>query len=198
MQAVNRRTFLEVGIALGARGAWAKPVAAPSQFRPSEGHPLNAEDLESRAPDSVVPFRIAIPQSKLDRIVSRVHETEFPTAMGLAHSWLYGMSFSAMREIVDYWISKYDWRQAESSLNRFPQFLGQVGDLRIHFYQVQAAGPKPFPIILTHGWPGSVFEFLETIERLTAKRCSPVIPSVLRRHCGFLSLPSRSEALILW
>ena len=162
MPIVNRRTFLGVGTFLGARAAWGG--------------------------DEVVPFRIAIPQSKLDRIAARVRETRFPAAVGRPDSWQYGMSFSAMREVVDYWISKYGWRRAESELNRFPQFLATVDDFRIHFYYVRGAGPKPFPIILTHGWPGSVFEFLGTIQRLTAEGLSLIIPSL--PGFGFSSKPA--------
>jgi pimeloyl-ACP methyl ester carboxylesterase len=72
-----------------------------------------------------------------------------------------------MKELADYWVEKFDWRKAEANLNRYPQFLAHVGDYDIHFYYVKGRGPKPLPLILTHGWPGSVFEFLEAIGPLS-------------------------------
>jgi microsomal epoxide hydrolase len=95
-----------------------------------------------------------------------------------------------MREVVDYWISSFDWRKSESTLNRYPQFLTQIDDFNIHFYHVIGTGPKPFPIILTHGWPGSVLEFLGTIERLTSDGFSLVIPSL--PGFGFSSQPTKN------
>lgn len=68
-----------------------------------------------------------------------------------------------MKGLAQYWSTSFDWRKAEANLNRFPQFVARVGDFDIHFYHVRGRGPRPLPLILTHGWPGSVFEFLEAI-----------------------------------
>jgi epoxide hydrolase len=188
MSFFNRRTFLETGIALGAAAAWAKPFGASSRFRGSENQASYAQSIVSEGTDSIVPFHIAIPQAKLDKIAAQVRETEFPKAVGPPDSWQYGMSFSAMREVVDYWTLKYDWRKSELALNRYPQFLTRVGNFDIHFYHVRGNGPKPFPIILTHGWPGSVFEFLGTIDGLTSEGFSLIIPSL--PGFGFSSKPT--------
>ena len=72
-----------------------------------------------------------------------------------------------MKSLADYWSTTFDWRKAEASLNRYPQFVARVQDFDIHFYHVKGRGPNPLPLILTHGWPGSVFEFLEAIGPLT-------------------------------
>jgi microsomal epoxide hydrolase len=72
-----------------------------------------------------------------------------------------------MKSLAEYWTTRFDWRKAEANLNRYPQFLARVGDFDIHFYYVKGRGPKPVPLILTHGWPGSVYEFLEAIGPLT-------------------------------
>lgn len=72
-----------------------------------------------------------------------------------------------MRSLAKYWVEQFDWRKAEANLNRYPQFLARVGDYDIHFYYVKGRGPKSMPLILTHGWPGSVFEFLEAIGPLS-------------------------------
>jgi microsomal epoxide hydrolase len=72
-----------------------------------------------------------------------------------------------MKALADYWTTKYDWRQAARGLNRHPQFMARVEDYDIHFYHVRGKGPSPVPLILTHGWPGSVFEFLAAIGPLS-------------------------------
>ncbi len=72
-----------------------------------------------------------------------------------------------MKAVAAYWTSAYDWRKAEAILNRYPQFGAPVADYDIHFYHVRGRGPRPVPLILTHGWPGSVYEFLDAIEPLT-------------------------------
>jgi pimeloyl-ACP methyl ester carboxylesterase len=72
-----------------------------------------------------------------------------------------------MRDLARYWTTQYDWRKTEANLNRYPQFLARVGDYDIHFYHVKGRGPKPLPLVLTHGWPGSTFEFLEAIGPLS-------------------------------
>ena len=188
MSIVNRRRFVETGIALGATATWANALTSPN-FPAFPSRVVRADPAAADNRGSIVPFRIAIPQSKLDRIASRIRETEFPSAVGEPDSWQYGMSFSAMREVVDYWTSKFDWRKAEFTLNHYPQFLTGVGDFDIHFYHVIGTGPKPFPIVLTHGWPGSVFEFLATIDRLTSDGFSLVIPSL--PGFGFSSKPAK-------
>jgi microsomal epoxide hydrolase len=189
MSIVNRRGFLEAGIALSAAATWAETSRLQACFPSFASRASFADWVASDGKGSIVPFRIAVPQSKLDRIASRVRQTEFPRGVGNPDSWQYGMSFSAMREVVDYWISKFDWRKAESALNRYPQFLTEVGDFNIHFYHVIGTGPNPFPIILTHGWPGSVFEFLGTIDRLTSDGFSLIIPSL--PGFGFSSKPAK-------
>ena len=119
-----------------------------------------------RGESQVTPFHVAIPKSKIDHILRRVRETQFPAALD-AEDWRYGANWAYMKELVAYWGSKYDWRKTEAQLNSFPQFMAKVGDYDIHFYHVKGKGPKPMPLILTHGWPGSVVEFLESIGPLT-------------------------------
>ncbi len=111
------------------------------------------------------PFRIAVPQKTLDRILARVRDARFPAR--LEDAWRYGASWDYMKELVAYWAMRYDWRKTEEKLNRFPQFLARVEDFDIHFYHVRGRGPRPMPLVLTHGWPGSVVEFQEAIEPLT-------------------------------
>jgi epoxide hydrolase len=110
-------------------------------------------------------FQVNIPQAEIDRITRRVRETRFPDRLD-ADDWRYGANWDYMKSLVDYWTTKFDWRRAEPGLNRFPQFVAPVGEYDVHFYHVRGKGPDPLPLLLTHGWPGSVFEFLEAIEPL--------------------------------
>jgi epoxide hydrolase len=119
-----------------------------------------------KAQEAPRPFRIDIPQATIDRIVNRVRDAQGPDRID-ASDWRFGANWDYMKALAQYWVEKYDWRKAEANLNRYPQFLARVGDFDIHFYHVKGRGPKPVPLILSHGWPGSVFEFLEAIGPLT-------------------------------
>ena len=112
------------------------------------------------------PFHIAIPQRKIDHILKRVREAQWPDRLDGA-AWQYGADWDYMKELAAYWISRFTWRKAEARLNEFPQFITNIDGLDIHYYHVRGRGPRPFPIVLTHGWPGSVVEFLDAIGPLT-------------------------------
>ena len=107
-------------------------------------------------------FSVDVPRATIDRILKRVRETRLPDRLD-APDWRYGANWDYMKGLVGYWTTRFDWRKAEVGLNRFPQFLARIGDFDIHFYHIKGRGPRPLPLILTHGWPGSVFEFLEAI-----------------------------------
>ena len=112
------------------------------------------------------PFRVNVPQAKIDDILKGVREAKWPDRLD-ADDWRYGTNWDYMKDLAKYWVEKFDWRKAEANLNRYPQFLTHVADYEIHFYYVKGRGPKPMPLILTHGWPGSVFEYLEAIGPLS-------------------------------
>ena len=123
-------------------------------------HSLSAA---TAAPES---FKVDIPQAKIDHILNRVRDAQWPDRIEQS-DWRYGANWDYMKALAQYWTNQFDWRKAEANLNRYPQFLARVGDYDIHFYHVKGKGPKPVPLILTHGWPGSVFEFLEAIGPLS-------------------------------
>jgi epoxide hydrolase len=128
---------------------------------------LGRDSLYAQAPlPGPRPFRVEIPQTKIDRILMQVRDAEWPDRLD-APDLRYGVSWDYMKELAEYWTTRFDWRKAEANLNRYPQFLARVGDYDIHFYHVKGRGPKPLPLILTHGWPGSIFEFLEAIGPLS-------------------------------
>ena len=120
-------------------------------------------DTENSQPQ---PFHIAIPQETVNRILARVRTARWPDRLD-SDDWRYGANWDYMKQLAAYWTSQYDWRKAEARLNSYPQFKARVEDFDIHFYHVRGRGPRPMPLILTHGWPGSVLEFLDAIGPLT-------------------------------
>ncbi|HZP40844.1 MAG TPA: epoxide hydrolase [Candidatus Binatia bacterium] len=114
----------------------------------------------------VEPFRIAVPDAVLADLRERLARTRFPDEIPGA-GWTQGTDLAYLRELVAYWRERYDWRRAEAALNAVPQFRAHVGGLGIHFLHVRGRGPKPFPLVVTHGWPGSVAEFVKVIGPLT-------------------------------
>jgi microsomal epoxide hydrolase len=114
---------------------------------------------------TVQPFRIAAPDATLERIRAKVTGYtwhEMPDDGG----WAYGTNLDYMRELCAYWLEEFDWRAQEAALNRFSQFTAPVADIDIHFIHEKGSGPTPLPLLISHGWPGSVVEFLEIIEPL--------------------------------
>ncbi|KWA24445.1 epoxide hydrolase family protein [Burkholderia territorii] len=114
------------------------------------------------------PFNIVIPDHALDDLQRRLRDTREP-ALTPAVPWQQGVDGAWLRELVAYWAGRYDWRAAERALNRQPQFVADAGGQRVHFIHRRGAGPTPYPLVITHGWPGSVFEFDALIDRL----CDP-------------------------
>ncbi|MGD9765004.1 MAG: epoxide hydrolase family protein [Candidatus Binatia bacterium] len=114
----------------------------------------------------IEPFRIAVPDAVLTDLRQRLAQTRFPDEIA-GVGWAYGVPLAYMKELVGYWRDRYDWRRAEAALNQLPHFRSQVGDLGIHFIHVRGRGPKPMPLVITHGWPGSVLEMMKIIGPLT-------------------------------
>lgn len=115
---------------------------------------------------SVEKFRFQIADDVIQDVLDRVRRAPWPRRLGDG-GWGFGVSHDFMRRFVDYWTSDYDWRKTEAELNHWPQFRATIGDCKIHFYLVRGEGDAPRPLLLTHGWPGSVLEFLPMIDALT-------------------------------
>ena len=124
------------------------------------------------------PFRIDTPQPVLDRLRARLADSRIGYAPADADPWRHGMSAGYLAELVSYWLDGYDWRRQEAALNRLPQFKAEIDGIDIHFIHVQGDGRQKLPIILTHGWPGSIVEFLDVIPKLVAAGFSVVVPSL--------------------
>ncbi len=112
------------------------------------------------------PFRLQVPETAIDDLRERLARTRFPD-QAPGEAWSYGTDLGWLRELVAHWRERFDWRAQEARLNAFPQFKVALAGIDLHFIRAQGQGPAPMPLLLSHGWPGSVFEFLELIPRLT-------------------------------
>ncbi|MGI9261728.1 MAG: epoxide hydrolase family protein [Woeseiaceae bacterium] len=114
---------------------------------------------------SVKAFEVNVPDATLDHIRERV--STFPWhEMPDDGGWEYGTNLDYMKEFCTYWVEEFDWREAEARINEFSQFTTTVKGIDTHFIHERGSGPSPKPLIISHGWPGSVVEFLEIIEPL--------------------------------
>jgi pimeloyl-ACP methyl ester carboxylesterase len=116
----------------------------------------------------ITPFQIAIPDAELAALKARLTQTRWPDPFDTP-PWTLGTDPRYLRELVDYWANTYDWRETQARLNREPQFVARVGGLGVHFLHRRGTGPKPYPLVVTHGWPGSFVEFIELLPHL----CDP-------------------------
>ncbi len=111
------------------------------------------------------PFTLAIPQDQLDDLGRRIDQTRWPEKETV-EDWSQGTPLSALQDFVAYWRHDYDWRRCEARLNGLGQFVTEIQGLDIHFLHVRSNSPDALPLIMTHGWPGSVIEFMGVIEEL--------------------------------
>ncbi|MET9285329.1 epoxide hydrolase family protein [Nocardia beijingensis] len=119
--------------------------------------------------NDITPFRIDIPQRQLDDLRSRLDATRWPAPLP-GDGWDTGVPTAWLRELVDHWRTGYDWRAAEAQLNAYPQYTSEIDGQHIHFLHVRSPESGALPLLLTHGWPGSVAEFLDVIGPLSDPR----------------------------
>ena len=124
---------------------------------------FNRSENRRMAPEA---FVLEVPDTAIADLKTRLGLTRFPDAAP-GEPWAYGTSVDYIRDLVSYWKDSFDWRAQEAALNEFPQFKVPLNDVELHFLHVPGVGPSPYPLLLMHGWPGSVFEFLDIIPRLT-------------------------------
>jgi len=117
----------------------------------------------------MTPFTIDIPQTDLDDLRDRLTRARWSTQLP-GEAWSRGVPVEYLRDLVGYWRDQYDWRAAEAQLNAYPQFTTIIDGQTIHFLHVRSPEPDAFPLILTHGWPGSIVEFLDVIGPLSDPR----------------------------
>ena len=111
-------------------------------------------------------FELHVEEAALRDLRDRLARVRYPDEAP-ASPWSYGTSVDFMRELVAYWRDRYDWRGTENALNTLPQFKIRIEGIGVHFIHVEGRGPRPTPLLLSHGWPGSVLEFMKLIPLLT-------------------------------
>jgi hypothetical protein len=113
-------------------------------------------------PGEIIPFRIDVPDAELADLRERLRRTRWPepeTAAG----WSQGVPLAYLQDLCGYWADSYDWRACQARLNALPQYRTEIDGLAIHFLHVRSPHPGALPLIITHGWPGSVVEFGKVI-----------------------------------
>ncbi len=148
LSSLNRRDFLAGSAAVGAASLF--PAAARAATQDS----------------AIRPFRVNIPEEQLGDLRRRLGATRWPDRETV-NDGSQGVQLAKFQELVRYWGTDYDWRKAEAKLNALPQFMTTIDDVDIHFIHVRSRHPNAMPLIMTHGWPGSVVELLKTIGPLT-------------------------------
>jgi pimeloyl-ACP methyl ester carboxylesterase len=150
----QRSTFLVlvlIGIAVTQGHADPQRGSAPS---PAAGR------------DAIVPFRIQVTDAVLADLKQRLARTRFPDEIR-GSGWDYGTDLTYLKTLVTYWRDTFDWRAAERRLNQFAQYKTNIDGLEIHFIHQRSSNPNALPLVLTHGWPGSIVEFTKVIGPLT-------------------------------
>src|SRR5688572_29849438 len=162
----SSRLSVRVQLAAGVRAAWrgftwqrrrgdVMTQAAATQPRPQ------AVDQ-----GAIRPFRVSIPEKELVELRRRIAATRWPTRE-LVEDRSQGVQLATLRPLARYWSTEYDWRKCEARLNALPQFTTEIDGVEIHFIHVRSRHENALPLIMTHGWPGSVIELLETVGPLT-------------------------------
>ena len=118
------------------------------------------------ASDAIRPFTVNIPQNEIDELRRRIAATRWPDRETV-NDQSQGIQLAKLKPLVEYWGTGYDWRKAEARLNGLPQFITEIDGLDIHFIHVRSKHANALPVIMTHGWPGSVLELLKTVGPLT-------------------------------
>ncbi|MFI9506723.1 epoxide hydrolase family protein [Nocardia sp. NPDC052566] len=143
---------------------------------------------------SIRPFTIDVPQDKLDDLADRLRRTIWPSELpDVGDS--YGVPGARVRALAEYWMNSFDWRKVEARLNSYPQFRTEIDGEDLHFLHIRSSRADAIPAILTHGWPGSILEFLNAVTPLTEPESpdAPAFHLVIPSLPGFaFSGPSRS------
>ena len=128
--------------------------------------PATATAREATGATAIRPFRVDVPEAELTELRRRIGATRFPEKETVA-DFSQGVPLATVRKLANYWATEYDWRRVEARLNAVPNFLTEIDGLDIHFIHVRSPHENALPVIVTHGWPGSIVEQLKIIDPLT-------------------------------
>jgi pimeloyl-ACP methyl ester carboxylesterase len=164
----QRRRFLGVAgmtIAATQLGQFSSAIAQSNQTKP-ETTTTQSGTAQSTDPTAIRPFRINMPDKALDDLRRRITATQWPEKETVADQ-SQGVQLATMQKLARYWATDYDWRKVEANLNALPQFITTIDGLDIHFIHVRSKHENALPLIVNHGWPGSIIEQLKIIDPLT-------------------------------
>jgi hypothetical protein len=128
--------------------------------------PAKAKANKAAGATDIRPFRVEVPSAELEAMRGRIASTRWPDKETVSDQ-SQGVQSATIQELARYWASDYDWRKVEAALNAFPQFMTEIDGLDIHFIHVRSKHEDALPLIVTHGWPGSIIEQMKIIDRLT-------------------------------
>jgi pimeloyl-ACP methyl ester carboxylesterase len=162
MPGINRRLFFS-----SAAATVAAVTLAPQVFSSDRSKSMNAVPQRTGGEDAAIhPFHVKFPEAKLADLRNRINATIWPDKETVADS-SEGVQLATIQKLARYWGTEYDWRRCEATLNALPNFITEIDDLDIHFIHVRSKHENALPLIVTHGWPGSVVEQLKLIDPLT-------------------------------
>ena len=130
------------------------PASTPTQALLESQSEMNNKYANS----DIIPFKIEVADSEINDLRSRLQRTRLPDQLDNV-SWEYGTNLSFMNDLVAYWRDEFDWKEQERLLNEFDQYKTEVDDLDLHFIHQRSENPDAIPLLLVHGWPGSISEF---------------------------------------
>ena len=142
---------------------------------------------------AIRPFRVDVPGEEIADLQRRITATRWPSAELVADR-SQGVQLATIQELTRYWATEYDWRRCEAKLNALPQFTTEIDGVGIHFIHVKSPHANAMPLIITHGWPGSVIELLEVVGPLTADAPRTRSTSCCPRCPATVSPPSRPSS----
>jgi len=168
--AKSRRGFLKassmLGLAVAVRPATIGEAFADSRI--AEKEDTMAQTSATQAADKTIirPFQVNVPEAELTELRRRINSTRWPDRETVTDE-SQGLPLATIQELARYWATDYDWRKIEAKLNALPQFITEIDGLDIHFIHVRSKHENALPLIVTHGWPGSIIEQLKIIGPLT-------------------------------
>ena len=162
----TRRSLLAASASAVVAGLLPTRLTAADSSPPS--HPPNPGELQmaTTKADAIRPFSIHVPDEALVDLRRRINQTKWPEQETVTDA-SQGVQLATMQKLADYWATEYDWRKVEARLNALPHFITEIDGLDIHFIHVRSKHENALPMIVTHGWPGSIIEQLKIIDPLT-------------------------------
>jgi pimeloyl-ACP methyl ester carboxylesterase len=161
----TRRRFLVSSAAAGTINLLPEHMAAAADTTPKQPSNHGISQMGTTKTDSFRPFTFRAPPAKLDDLRRRIKATQWPEKETVADE-SQGVPLATMRQLADYWATGYDWRKVEAKLKALPQFITEIDGLDIHFIHVRSKHADALPLVINHGWPGSIIEQLKIIEPL--------------------------------